>query len=66
MKRVLLALLVLGVLVGAGAAGWYVLREQRLAGFAATPVALPAPAVVEIPPGTGPKTVPASDVKVPA
>lgn len=57
MKKALLALLVVGVLAGAGAAGWYVLREQRLAGFAAASVALPAPAVVEIPPGTGPKTV---------
>ncbi|HEX8703224.1 MAG TPA: endolytic transglycosylase MltG [Myxococcaceae bacterium] len=55
MKRALLALLVLGVLAGAGVGVWYVLREQRITAFAATAVTLPAPATVDIPPGTGPK-----------
>lgn len=57
MKRALLALLVLGVLAGAAVGGWYVLREQRITAFAATTITLPAPATVEIPPGTGPKAL---------
>ncbi len=57
MKKALLALLVLGVLAGAAAGGWYLMREQRVTAFAATPVTLPAPATVEIPTGTGPKVL---------
>lgn len=57
MKRALLALLVFGVLAGAGVGGWYVLREQRITAFAATAVTLPAPATVEIPTGTGPRAL---------
>jgi UPF0755 protein len=56
-KKILLALLVLGVLAGAAVGGWYWMREQRLAAFTATAVTLPAPATVEVPTGTGPKTV---------
>lgn len=55
MKRVLLALLLLAILVGAGAGGAYVLRERRVTAFAATPVTLPEGGrTVNIPPGTGP------------
>jgi UPF0755 protein len=56
-KKVLLVvvcLLVLGALGGAGA--WYVL-EQRVTTFAATAFGSSAPVVVEIPPGTNPKGV---------
>jgi len=56
-KKVLLvvvSLLVLGALGGAGA--WYLL-EQRVTTFAATAFGSPGPVVVEIPPGTNPKGV---------
>ncbi|MDY7228415.1 endolytic transglycosylase MltG [Hyalangium rubrum] len=55
MKKALLALLVLGVLAGAAAGGWYFLRERRITAFASAPVTLPTAATVEIPSGTGPK-----------
>ena len=57
MKKVFLALLVLGVLVGAGVGGEYLWREWRMRSFATTPVTLPAPVLVEIPPGSGTKRV---------
>ncbi len=57
MKKVLLALLILGVLVGAGLGGQYLVREWRMRSFATTPVTLPAPVHVEIPPGSGTKRV---------
>ncbi|MFL5356847.1 endolytic transglycosylase MltG [Archangium sp.] len=58
MKKVLLALLVLGVLAAAVAGGWYLRREQRVSAFAVTPVTLPARGLtVSVPPGTGPRTL---------
>ncbi|HYH95769.1 endolytic transglycosylase MltG [Hyalangium sp.] len=57
MRKALLALLVLGVLAGAAAGGWHVWREQRVTAFATTPMTLPGPVTVDIPPGTGPKAV---------
>jgi UPF0755 protein len=57
-KKVLLALLVLGVLAAAIAGGWYLRREQRITSFAATPVTLPQDGVtVSVPNGTGPKAL---------
>jgi UPF0755 protein len=57
-KKVLLALLVLGVLAAAAAGGWYFRREQRITSFAATPVTLPQDGVtVSVPNGTGPKAL---------
>jgi UPF0755 protein len=57
-KKVLLALLVLGVLAAAVAGGWYLRREQRISAFATTPVTLPQEGVtVDVPPGTGPRTL---------
>ncbi|MBU8896029.1 endolytic transglycosylase MltG [Corallococcus sp. H22C18031201] len=57
MKKVLLALLVLALLAGAAAGGWYQLREQRITEFAATAVTLATPVTVEIPSGTGPRAL---------
>lgn len=58
MKKVLVALLLVGVLAGAGAGGWYLLREQRITAFASTPVELVPPGItVELPPGSSPRAV---------
>jgi UPF0755 protein len=56
-KKVLLALLVLGMLVGAAVGGWYLWRERRVAAFAVTPLTLPVPVTVDIPSGTSPRRV---------
>jgi UPF0755 protein len=57
-KKVLLALLVLGVLTAAAAGAWYFRREQRISQFAATSVTLPQEGVtVSVPTGTGPKAL---------
>jgi UPF0755 protein len=55
MKKVLLCLLLLGVLAAGAVVGWGVLRERRVQTFADLPVTLPAPVVVDVPPGTGPR-----------
>lgn len=55
MKKVLLSLLLLGVLAAGAVVGWGVLRERRARTFANTPITLPAPIVVDVPPGTGPR-----------
>lgn len=57
MKKALLALLVLGVLAGLAVGGGYWLRSRRVIPFAETPLTLSTPVTVEIPPGTGPKTL---------
>jgi UPF0755 protein len=57
-KKVLLALLVLGVLAAATAGAWYLRRERRISEFAATPVTLPSQGVtLAVPGGTGPRTI---------
>jgi UPF0755 protein len=56
-KKVLLALLVFGVLVGVGMGTEYLWREWRVTAFATTPITLLVPVLVEIPPGSGSKTV---------
>ncbi len=55
MKKVLLSLLLLGVLAAGAVVGWGVLRERRVQTFADLPVTLPAPVVVDVPSGTGPR-----------
>ncbi len=57
MKKVLLALLVLGVLAGAGAGGYLYLRNERISAFASQPFGSSDPKTVEIPTGTGPKAL---------
>jgi UPF0755 protein len=56
-KKALLALLVLGVLAGLAVGGGYWMRSRRVTPFAETPLTLSAPVVVEVPPGTGPRTL---------
>jgi UPF0755 protein len=57
LKKVLLAVVVLGVL-GAAAVGGYVWwRAQKVAAFAKTPFGTTQPVTVEIPPGTGPRAL---------
>jgi UPF0755 protein len=56
-KKALLALLVLGVLAGVAVGGGYWLRSRRVSSFAAAPLTLSAPVTVQIPPGTGPRTL---------
>jgi UPF0755 protein len=55
MKKVLLSLLLLGVLAAGAVVGWGVLRERRVQTFADIPITLPAPVVVDVPSGTGPR-----------
>ncbi len=58
MKKVLLALLLLGLLAGAVVGGWYLQRERRVTAFAGTSVTLPEAGVtVNVPPGTGARAV---------
>ncbi|HET9452510.1 MAG TPA: endolytic transglycosylase MltG [Aggregicoccus sp.] len=57
MKKALLALLVLLLVAGAAAGAWYWNRERRITAFAQSPVTLAQPAVVDIPPGTGPRAL---------
>jgi UPF0755 protein len=57
-KKVLLALLVLVVLAGAAAGGWYFHRESRITEFARQPVSLPEGGrTVDVPGGTGPRAL---------
>ncbi|MCP3101089.1 endolytic transglycosylase MltG [Myxococcus sp. K15C18031901] len=53
----LVTLLVAGVLAGAAVGGWFFQRDHHLRAFAATPVSLPAPVTVDVPPGIGPRTL---------
>ncbi|WNG60507.1 endolytic transglycosylase MltG [Archangium gephyra] len=58
MKKVLIALLVLGVLAAAVTGAWYLRRERRVSEFAAAPVTLPSEGVtLAVPNGTGPRTI---------
>jgi UPF0755 protein len=55
-KRLLMVLLVLGVLAGAGLLYWQ-WRDRRLSEFAITPAGAPGLVDVLIPPGSGPRSV---------
>lgn len=57
MKRFLLAVLVLIVVAGAGVGAWWYLREQRVTAFATAPHGTDATKVVDVKPGTGPRTL---------
>lgn len=57
MKKLLTFLIVLAAVAGAAFAGWRYWRTERIREFARTPLALPSPRTVDIPPGSGPRRV---------
>lgn len=57
MKKALFTLLALTLLAGGALAGYYLYREHTLDTFAATRFGTDAAKTVEIPPGSGPRTV---------
>ncbi|MDQ3264581.1 MAG: endolytic transglycosylase MltG [Myxococcota bacterium] len=57
MKRLRLGLVVLLGLAGAAGAGWYWWRQERLAHFATRPFGSETAKRVEVPAGTGPRTL---------
>lgn len=57
MKRIILALLTLIVLAGVGAGGFWYLREQRVSAFAEAAYGGASEKIVDVKPGTGPKSI---------
>src|SRR5262245_31035556 len=57
MKKFLLTLLILILLAGAAAGGWYVWELRRLTDFVSSPHGTAGAVTVLVPGGSGPKTV---------